>query len=262
MSSKTVRRQKRRRGKKRQSQNSYDKGIREHSLMQTVRLRPMFPSTLRVTMKTEISFTNSGMASAITKRFLSNDVYRPNVSSGTAASPFDIFQAMYAFFRVPRAVLELYQSNQEDFPVKWAITNSTEDPSASAHVSDTMGPRTIEGQLSNKGDKGWDKRILEIDLQKVVGNQREILTDDKFRGVMSAGSETSPEDKLWIGITHESATAVNLTNGVICTGWLYYDVILYSNQLQSISGQPQPIKVDNKIIGVLQENMKIHHIYH
>jgi hypothetical protein len=262
MSTRTHKRLKRRRGKGRKYKNLYNKGMREHAKMDTVCLRPMVPPTLRVTFKYEASFTNSGSAAAITKRFLSNSIYRPEVSSGTAASPFNIYQGMFAYFRVIRCVLEIYLHNKEDFPVKWAITNSTEDPSASAHVSDTMGPRTIEGELSFKGDKGWEKRIFEVDIQQVVGNNKEVLTDDDFRGVMSAGSETDVADKTWIGISTESTTGSNLTNGVICTGWLYYDTIIYSDQLQTLSGQPRPIKVDDKIIGEVGKDMKIYHIFH
>jgi len=229
--------------------------------MDTVRLRPMMPPTLRVTFKYEVSVVISGATTAITKRFLSNSIYRPEASSGTAASPFDIYQGLFAYWRTVRCIFEPYMNNKEDFPVKWAITNSTEDPSASAHVSDTMGPRTIEGVLSSKGDKGWDKRIIEVDLQAVVGNNKEIYIDDDFRGVMSAGSETDVADKTWIGVSFESTTGANLTNGVVLTGWLYYDTILYSNQLQSLSGQPKPIIVDGQLRGKIKEDGKISHIY-
>lgn len=207
----------------------------------------MIPPKIRITFRWDTSWTNSGAAPSVTKRFLSNSVYRPGVSSGNAASPLLEVQGLYAVARVLGIKVTVYGSNNEAFPVITAFTHTDEDPSVSAAFTDAVGDLSTICQMSAKGGKDSIKYQRYVPISKIVGNKKQVATDDDFLSTISAGIEANPSNVTWFGVSSTSATGANITLGATYMVLLEYDTELTARQIQTTGGQPGPILKDGKL---------------
>lgn len=199
-----------------------------------------FPNEMLVTFKYVANFTVSGAGPAVTKRFVSNSVWRPEATSGTSAVPFLEYQALFAFFRVIKYRYRVTFVNNENFPIDVFVINTNEDPSVSADIKNTAQDLTQNAILSPKG--GLDKKTFTktFTVQRVVGLGRQVRSDDDYRGLMTAGSEANPADVTWLGFGANSGTGANITNGATCFVQLDYITQIYGRQLQTQAEQPVP----------------------
>jgi len=211
------------------------------------RMPPMTPPKIRITFRWELSWSNAGAAPSVTKRFLSNSIWRPGVSSGNAAAPLLEVQGLFAVARVLGFKPLVYGSNNEAFPCVTAFTHSDEDPSVSAAATDAMGDLSTICQMSAKGGKDNCRYQRYVPIWKIIGNKRQVMYDDDFLSTISAGIESNPSNLTWFGVSTTSATGANITLGSTYVGYFEYDVELTARQIQTTSGQPGPILRDGKL---------------
>jgi hypothetical protein len=204
----------------------------------------IIPTELDVELRFIRSFTNSGAAPAVTKRFTPNSAWRPDpVSFAHAATGFTEYQALYSLYRVIRYHYEIVAVNNEAFPVAVYITNTNQDPSVSQALSEAGNDLAQRRTLSAKG--GLDKAVVKrgYNVATVVGSN-DIEFDDDYRGLMSSGSESSPSDLVWLGVGCESLSGANITNGVSFILTLKQTVRLYDRQIlsqQVVMGRPHTV---------------------
>lgn len=199
---------------------------------------PVTPASHMMSFVAIKTFTNSGGGPSITKRFISNSIWRPEATSGVAAAPFLEWQGIYSFYRVLGFEYEISVSNNEAFPVDMSITNTSEDPSASAAVTDAIINPTQIFQLAAKGGIDTKRVVKYYNVWDVIRNKRVVMESDSYRGTMTAGSETNPADVTWLGVSATSATGANLTNGVTCIMKIMYKTVLTGPQIMTEGNQP------------------------
>jgi len=207
------------------------------------------PKIMCRTFRYATMFTNSGAAPQVTKRFLSNTVWRPEVSVAKSAVPFGELQELYSEYRVLKYRYCVTIVNNESFPVVVYVTNTNADPSVSAGLLDSVGDLSQRKVLSPKG--GLDKVTFRkaLSVQKVVGEGKTVRADDDYRGLMSAGSESNPADVTWIGIGAQSMTGANITLGVTSEILLEFETLVYDRQIMSQGGEPVPKMIDGVLSG-------------
>jgi hypothetical protein len=189
------------------------------------------PTEMDVQLRFIRKFTNSGASPAVTKRFTPNSIWRPDPSSfAFPAMGFAEWQELYSLYRVVAYHYVIVAVNNEAFPVAVYITNTNSDPSVSQALSEGVNDLSQRRVLSSKG--GMDRTTISkgYKVATVVGSN-DVEMDDDYRGLMTAGSETSPPDLIWLGVGAESITGANITLGVSFVVTLKFTVRLYDRQI-------------------------------
>jgi hypothetical protein len=189
------------------------------------------PTEMDVQLRFIRKFTCSGAGPAITKRFTPNSLYRPDPASfAFPAIGFGEWQELYSLYRVIAYHYEIVAVNNEAFPVAVYVTNTNQDPSVSQSLSEAVNDLSQRRLLSAKGGQDRTRICKGYKVATVVGSN-DVEMDDDYRGLMTAGSETSPPDLVWLGVGAESLTGANITLGVSFILTLKMTARLYDRQI-------------------------------
>lgn len=218
------------------------------------RARNSLPKTIPTRVDRLFQFvdrvTLSGAAPAVSQHYVSNSVWRPKATSGSAATPFAEMQGQYALYRVIAYQYKIVFTNLEAFPVAVYCVNTNEDPVSFVSLEQSaVNDLSQYFILSAKGGQDRWTVTRRYTVQRIVGSGGVVKNDDDYRGTMTSGSESNPADVTWLGVAANSMSGSNLTNGVSVMVHLSYKTMLYGRQITTLGDQPGPIMVNGKIKG-------------
>jgi len=232
---------KRRGRRSRKGGKTYGKESNSFTLPLTTRkikksMHEVCPTEVDVELRHVRRWTNAGAASAVTKRFTVNSAWRPDpVSFAFPSTGFTEWQALYSLYRVIIYSYEVAIVNNEAFPVVVYVTNTNADPSTSQAFSEAGNDLSKRRVLAAKG--GQDRCFIHgrYNVATVVGSD-DVETDDDYRGLMSAGGETSPPDLVWLGVGAQSLSGANITLGVSAEILIRQVTRVYDRQILTQGG--------------------------